>query len=314
MTNSKDKLTNTFSGQTKNAQHLNHLDLNVEVLLDDEQPEEEIVLYDEKPTEEEVIENHDEPEFTVLVEGDSGLEDSDELVLELPNIPGAPEEAQFLEEREEEEEEQEDKKELNPDEWSVDTLPQFPHWVSKKLSEVPKHSGKSVPGLRRAISYLEELKSEIEKAMRADKKGVINESLISKVYEDVCNGIDRMEERIEKIKPTKAKKKKKADEEHDLVKNAQMTPRVSGIVVTVPLLISRVARICINSNVSAGHDMNDTFKKLVKAYNLDKREQAETMQLIQDLGYPVLQDRGLLDGELEAESSDNFDFAANYPA
>ena len=45
--------------------------------------------------------------------------------------------------------------------------------------------------------------------MRADKKGVINESLISKVYEDVCNGIDRMEERIEKIKPTKAKKRRK---------------------------------------------------------------------------------------------------------
>ena len=82
---------------------------------------------------------------------------------------------------------------------------------------------------------------------------------------------------------------------------------------TVPLLISRIARVCINGMVSAGHDIEDLFRKQVELYNLDKREQAEVMQLLADMGYALRQDRGYLTGEgVNQERSDNADWAANY--
>jgi hypothetical protein len=65
--------------------------------------------------------------------------------------------------------------------------------------------------------------------------------------------------------------------------------------------------------VSAGHDIEDLYSRQVKFYKLNDREQAEVMQLLADMGYAVKQDRGFMpDQDVEIESSDNMDWAANY--
>lgn len=104
-------------------------------------------------------------------------------------------------------------------------------------------------------------------------------------------------------------------EEMGLSKTAQKITGVQGVYVTVPLLISRVARVCINGTVSAGHDIEDLYKRQVARYKLDEREQAEVQQLLFDMGYPLRQDRGFMpDDDLEVYDTDNMDWAANYRA
>jgi hypothetical protein len=101
----------------------------------------------------------------------------------------------------------------------------------------------------------------------------------------------------------------------NIVKEAQKITGVQGVYVTVPLLISRVARVCINGTISAGHDIEDLYKRQVSKYKLDDREQAEVRQLLWDMGYPLREDRGFFpDDDLEVSDSDNMDWAANYKA
>lgn len=81
--------------------------------------------------------------------------------------------------------------------------------------------------------------------------------------------------------------------------------------ITVPLLISRIARVCINGMVSAGHDIEDLYERQVKFYKLNEREQAEVMQLLADMGYAVRQDRGFMPND-QLEVSDGMDWSTNY--
>lgn len=102
-------------------------------------------------------------------------------------------------------------------------------------------------------------------------------------------------------------------ENEGLVRLAQKITGVSGVVVTVPLLISRIARVCINGTVSAGHDIEWLYDQQCKKYKLDDREQAEVRQLLWDMGYPMREDRGFFPSDdLEVYDSDNNDWAANY--
>ncbi len=109
--------------------------------------------------------------------------------------------------------------------------------------------------------------------------------------------LTKLEDSIERLQDLeselegKKKKKKKAAAGNDLVKEGQKAPHVGGIIVTVPLLISRIARVCINGTVSAGHDIEDLFLRQAKMYNLTDREKAEVIQLIEDMNYPVRRDR-----------------------
>ena len=78
-------------------------------------------------------------------------------------------------------------------------------------------------------------------------------------------------------------------------------------------MISRIARVCVNGTVSAGHDIEWLYQNQVKKYKLNEREQAEVQQLLFDMGYPLRQDRGYMpDEDLEVWDSDNVDWAANY--
>lgn len=198
--------------------------------------------------------------------------------------------------------------------WEAKGHEGFLEWVKERFSAVPKHSGYDSSGLERAVSYLEKLDNEISKAMRLDLDGKLDANKIEEIRSKIEDGIDRLYDRLEKIK--KKTKKKKADfiADDTLVKEAQKAAGVRGIYVMAPLFISCIARTLINGHISGGHDMEDMFKKLSSKYKLNDREKMETIQLLSDMGFPVRLDRGLIDDEVDTTSSDNFDWAANYKA
>jgi hypothetical protein len=204
--------------------------------------------------------------------------------------------------------------------WSKHGPHGFAAWIKVRLEDVPKHSGYDSAGLERAMAYMEKLDSEISKAMRMDLDGELDANQIEKVRSELDEGLSRLQSRLEKVKDSKksSRKKKKAEyvvDEDGFVKEAQKIMGVQGVYITVPLLIARLARICVNGTVSAGHDIEDLYGRQVKKFALNDREQAELMQLLFDMGYPLRQDRGFMpDDDLEVSDSDNMDWAANYRA
>jgi hypothetical protein len=157
--------------------------------------------------------------------------------------------------------------------------------------------------------------------MRLDLDEELDANKIEEVRVQIDDGIARLQQRLDKVKKNKkSSRKKKASEESDsddsstiLVKEAQKITGVQGVYVTVPLLISRIARVCINGMVSAGHDIEDLYARQVKFYKLSDREQAEVQQLLFDMGYPLRQDRGFSpEDQLEITDSNGMDWAANF--
>lgn len=208
------------------------------------------------------------------------------------------------------------KKSKKPEKWDWESKGPtgFVAWIKGRIDDVPKHSGYDSAGLERAVAYMERLDNEISKAMRLDLDGALDANKIESVRAQIDEGLSRLHDRLDKVKKhSKSRRKKKADSNTTLVKEAQKIAGVQGVFVTVPLLISRVARVCINGMVSGGHDIEDIYGKQIKKYKLNDREQAEVMQLLADMGYPLRQDRGYLaDEDVDVASSDNMDWAANY--
>jgi hypothetical protein len=245
-----------------------------------------------------------------------------ELVLTLDKIPGGLDQDEIVEEPEELEVEEPEEVKVSDDPWDWGgSAKNFLPWLSKMMQGIPVHSGRDTAGLERAIAYLEAVDREISRAVRIDLNNEIAIDSVEKARDEIQRGLERLEERLEKVKsskyPKKGKKgKKKADAEQEgLIKEAQKATHVGGIVITVPLFTSYLARVCINGMVSAGHDIEDMFTKLAKRYKLSEREQAELVQLLSDMNYPLRRDRGIpLDEEIDTSSSDNFDWAANYRA
>lgn len=254
------------------------------------------------------------------------ISDSGDIVIELSDLPGAPpgttdpkeEEESTLEVVDESTTDENDAKKSKKNEkwdWESHGSHGFIAWIKTRIDDVPKHSGYDSAGLERAISYMERLDNEISRAMRMDLDGELDANKIEEVRSKIDEGLSSLHGRLDKVKKsTKARRKKKSDYvESSLIKEAQKITGVQGVFVTVDLLTSRIARVCINGMVSAGHDIEDIYAKQVKKYNLNDREQAQVMQLLADMGYPMRQDRGYLpDEDIDITSSDNFDWAANY--
>lgn len=202
--------------------------------------------------------------------------------------------------------------------WESKGAKGFISWVKERVSDVPKHSGYDSAGLERAMSYLEKLDAEISKAMRLDVDGELDADKIESVRSQIEDGISRLTDRLDKVKEKKkTKRKKKAEEESNsvLIKEGQKITGVQGVYVTVPLLISGIARVCINSAVSAGHDISKVYHEQADKYKLSSREKSEVKWLLYDMGYPIRGDRGFMyddDVEVDTTSSDNFDYMANY--
>lgn len=238
----------------------------------------------------------------------------------LPQVPGG-ENQDDIEEEPVELEVEEEVEIGEPDMWNwsgnkTTAISGFPSWLSRMMQGVPRHSGHDTVGLERAISYLNAIDKEISKAVRSDLKSELDIGTIEKARDELQGGCDRLSDRLDKIINSKRpKKKKKAGEEAGLIKEAQKITGVHGVMVTVPLLISRIARVCINGMVSAGHDIEDMYKRQAELYKLNTREKAEVLQLLEDMGYAMRRDRGIHpDEEIIRGRSDNFDWMAQYHA
>lgn len=236
---------------------------------------------------------------------------ADDVQFVMPLIPGADEDGEL--EVADDDEELVVEVSTDPMDWKGRGMGNFIQWLYEMIDSCPKHSGKDTTGIERAISHFELLDREITKAMRVDFKGEIDSAKAEKAREQIQEGLKRLVDRLEKLK--KNKFSKKGSEELYLTKEAKQE-RINGITVTVPLLISRIARVLVNGAISGGHNMERMFKEQVEQYDLTKREQAELAQLLEDMGYlyPGQLDRGFLIGEQgDRKSSDNYDLAANYP-
>lgn len=191
----------------------------------------------------------------------------------------------------------------------------FMIWVKERFNDVPRHSGKDSAGIERAISYLNKLNSEISACMKFDEDGVLDSDQIEKARAKIEDGISSLEKALKTITKSKKDKKKTASDETDeeLVKEAQRVVGLQGNYINVPLLISSLARMCINGSVSAGHSMEENIHIVSEKFKLDNREKFSLAFLIQDMGFPVKADRFFADvmGARNI-SEDGIDFAANY--
>lgn len=267
----------------------------------------------------------DEPEDASIEVGSEPIE----FILTLDKIPGGLNQ-EDIEEKPDLEVEEPEEVIVNDDPWDWGESDNFMSWLSKMMQPkgtsshhgIPIHTGRDSAGLERAIAHFEFLDKCISRGVRSDLRGVIPIDLVEKARDEVRRGIERLEERLEQVesfkypKKKKKEKKKKAEEEQvGLVKEAQKATHVGGIMITVPLFTSYLARVCINGMISAGHDIEDMFTKLAQRYKLTDRERAELVQLLSDMNYPMRRDRGIpLDEETDTSSSNNYDWAANFHA
>ena len=254
------------------------------------------------------------------------VHEPEELEIVVEELPGAPagtkdpEPEPMLEVMDEQQEaaDPESSKPKKNEKWDWESkgASGFVAWVKERISDVPKHSGYDSAGLERACAYLERLDNEISKAMRLDLDGELDANKIEEVRSSIDHGISRLQARLDKVKKTKkSNRKKKSDVEIEdtIVKEAQKITGTKGVFITADLLISGIARVCINGTVSAGHDLEDLYDRQVKEFGLNKREQAQVMWLLADMGFPLRRDRGFMpDQDVDTTSSDNMDWAANY--
>jgi uncharacterized protein YdcH (DUF465 family) len=268
----------------------------------------EVIVYNELPEKDDVIQMHDE---------ESPDDGCIEITFELPHVPGAPDALPFDVVMDDEEDKDEDElvvEKHDPWNWKMKGLKNFLGWLEERLEKIPKHSGKDSAGIERAIHYLKKVDDEISKAMREDYDEEIDSLKAEDARNKINDGVDRLEERLDSIRSSRKKSKRASAE--GIVKSAG-TPIFSGVVVTVPMILSRIARTCINGAVSNGKDIEHTFHNQVKLYDLTKREQAEVLQLLSDMGYYLgpQHDRGENIGEkADPTSSDRPELSAQYQA
>jgi ElaB/YqjD/DUF883 family membrane-anchored ribosome-binding protein len=276
-------------------------------------------IYSEEPHMEQPIEvSMDEAEPVEVSNAPIEVSDNGEsdIVISLSDIPGAPPgtpdpepELEVSEEVKEEKKDDENDAKSKKNEkwdWAKRGPTGFVVWIKERFDDVPKHSGFDSAGVERAASYLERLDNEISKAMRLDLDGELDADKIEEIRSKIEDGINRLHDRLTKIKKSKKPAKKRADYiQEGIVKEAQKITGVQGIFVTVDLFISAIGRAMINGMVSSGKDIESLFSAACDKYKLDDREKLSLTQFLFDLGYPMMLDRGnVLDEDFNWDKSE----------
>ena len=247
--------------------------------------DDEVILYEEKPDMEDVVELHQEPKET-------------EVVFKLAPLPGSDAEIplEVSTDSDIEVEEKTTKKDKNDvstlevaDPWDTKSVKPDGaiEWAKARLQEIPRHDGKQILGIERVLSYLKRVDNEMSKMISGDYLGKIDIAAFEALRREIYDALPRLEKAKENLMK---QYRHSADEKAGIVKEAKQT-HVGSIIVTVPLLISTIARTMINGMVSGGHDIENMYAHQVKEYDLSKREQIELTQLLSDMGYFVRRDR-----------------------
>lgn len=241
----------------------------------------------------------------------------DEVEFKLSFLPGAPDEEVELknelevEKGDKDSEKSKEKSEAKSDkDWQSLPKKEFLKWFKEYLNKIPKHKGETI-ALERALSYLKRGLDILSKSVQQDFDGEIDISKAEDARFEVESGIDRLDGELQK------RRKKAFKSSNEITKEAQKTPGVGGIIVTVPLLVSSIARTCINSTISGGKDLEHVFKRLAEKYKLSDREKLEVVQLLNDMNFPIRRDNGFMVDDKEEygySSENNYNHVPNYQA
>jgi hypothetical protein len=265
----------------------------------------------------------------------SELEEEQAFEEEPGRLAGLADDAMLDDDKDEEDEEEES------DEW--DGQPgSILLWLGDKMGKIPPHRG-SLFGCQRAHAFLDDLLKTLSAAVRKDKKGEIDEDSAEKMRVKLMRDMAALDGRVKML----GEKKVACDHSHSdcsscdvcgsvLWKNAdgkseclecdgiERTPGIvtgdkkdgnkknAGFIVTP--FIDAIACILINSKVSAGRDMEETFKKLADKYDITDRERLEIVHVLEAKGYPVMPlDRGRLgEGAYPRNGEDTVEWIPNY--
>lgn len=217
----------------------------------------------------------------------------------------------------------------------------FIQYLEDALTKIPRHSGKTIPGCERATAYVKDLDNQAGKAMRSDYSGDIDEEALDKIRQDMQKMVDRLENHIERLQKNAGEQKvrfisegvcKKCNSNapvwHDVGNETSVciscdTNESDSIEKTAGLPVLKVfmtpferavVGTIINSKVSGGRNIEETYEKLKSKYNFTPREELSFQQLIADHGYPVYRDRGLINEPTDPSSGDNVEWQTNYYA
>lgn len=272
-----------------------------------------------------------EEEF--VPEGSGGLNSDDDA--DVPMVPGS--DTMWVEDVEQE---------VKEKDWANDGQhAQFVSYLKDQMTKIPRHSGETVPGCERAKAFLKSLDSDISKAMRSDLKGDIDEVEVDGLRKSIEDMIDRLEKQLKKLTGTKRasldvrlvseghcnKCDSTAPMWHDVAHDElvcmscdsssmkeddsfEKTAGTAKINVYVSAFERAIIGTMINSKVSAGRNIEETYDKLKNKYNFTPREELAIQQLVSDYGYPVYKDRGLLNEPSDPASGDGVDWLTNYHA
>lgn len=215
----------------------------------------------------------------------------------------------------------------------------FLDYLKDKISNIPRHSGNTIPGCERACAYIKSLDNEASQAMRKDFDGRIDELSLEDIRKQMKDMIDRLDNQIERLQKSAGEQKVQlitqgtcqkcktaatvwvdpttntetclkcgAEDGDSLQKTAGlpvmqvfMTPFERAIVGTI-----------INAKVAGGRNIEEVYDRLKNKYNFTPREELAIQQLIADHGYPVYKDRGLLNEPTDPASGDNVEWQTNY--
>lgn len=126
---------------------------------------------------------------------EEGLEKHIPIVFHVPSEPS--------------EEEEEAEEAQRPKTWEDDEdHAQFIVYLTRKLNEIPRHSGQTTVGCEKAIAYLKRLDREISKAIQGDENGVIDEEEAEKLRDMIFDYIQQLEGAYESLMEGKKGKKK----------------------------------------------------------------------------------------------------------
>ena len=218
----------------------------------------------------------------------------------------------------------------------------FLDYLKDRLTKIPRHSGGTIPGCERAAAYVKDLDNQASKAMRSDYNGKIDEEELDKIRKDMQSMVDRLENHIERLSKNAGTQKvrfiaqgdcKKCKSsapmwydtasEHPVCMNCESEDKSDELQKTATTPVVNVymtpferaiTSTIINSTVSGGKNIEESYEKLKNKYNFTPREELAFQQLIADHGYPVYKDRGLLNEPTDPASGDNFEWQTQYYA
>lgn len=226
--------------------------------------------------------------------------------------------------------------------WEEDKDPgKFIEYLEGKLANIPRHSGNTIPGCERAAAYIKALENEASQAMRKDFKGEIDEIRLEDMRKQMGDMIDRLDNHIERLRKgashqvrlisqgtckqcnSKAPVWVNPATDTETCLSCEATADSGELQKTAGLPVMQVymtpferaiVGTIINAKVSAGRNIEDVYDRLKNKYNFTPREELAIQQLIEDHGYPVYKDRGLLNEPTDPASGDGVEWQTNYHA